>query len=85
MSPETYRGVVLSEQSESWFDFAHHDPERVKRVEGSKDDGREAPGLPGGSTSAHSHAGSVYIVTKSVSGRCFTPTPRSPARESVQE
>ena len=48
MSPHTRRGVVLSERSESWFDFAHHDPERAKRVEGSKDDTSGAPGLPGG-------------------------------------
>src|SRR3989338_5004665 len=35
-------GQILSERSESWFDFAHHDPERGNRVEGSKD----APRLP---------------------------------------
>ena len=36
VSPPSSRRVVLSERSESWFDSAHHDPERVKRVEGSK-------------------------------------------------
>jgi MoaA/NifB/PqqE/SkfB family radical SAM enzyme/ubiquinone/menaquinone biosynthesis C-methylase UbiE len=35
--PSTSLGIVLSERGASWIDFAHHDPEQAKRIEGSKD------------------------------------------------